>query len=98
LVREGYIEQHMATDDRRKRLLRLTVKGVELERALTAQQRERIQGAYKAAGAKAVQGFKDVMEGIMDSNDRWRFRRGDDNGVDLVSPPTVLASPRDGGS
>ena len=76
LVREGYIEQHMAVDDRRKRLLRLTEKGVELERALTAQQRKRIQGAYKAAGAQAVQGFKEVMQGIMDSSDRWRFEDG----------------------
>ena len=98
LVREGYIEQHMAKDDRRKRLLRLTVKGVELERALTAQQRERIQGAYKAAGAQAVQGFKNVMQGIMDSSDRWRFRRDDENGIDLVSPPIVSASHRDAGS
>ncbi len=78
LVREGYIEQHMATDDRRKRLLRLTEKGVALERALTAQQRKRIQGAYKAAGAKAVQGFKDVMHGIMDSGDCWRFEKPGD--------------------
>jgi DNA-binding MarR family transcriptional regulator len=75
LVREGYIEQLMATDDRRKRLLRLTEKGVALERALTAQQRKRIQRAYEAAGASAVQGFKDVMHGIMDSGDRWRFEK-----------------------
>jgi DNA-binding MarR family transcriptional regulator len=77
LVREAYIEQHMAIDDRRKRLLRLTEKGVALERALTAQQRERIQGAYKEAGAQAVLGFKEVMQGIMDGGDRWRFERDD---------------------
>ena len=75
LVREEYIEQHTAVDDRRKRLLRLTEKGVELERDLTARQRKRIEGAYKAAGADAVQGFKDVMQGIMDSGDRWRFEQ-----------------------
>jgi DNA-binding MarR family transcriptional regulator len=73
LLREGYIEQHMATDDRRKRLLRLTERGVALERALTARQRKRIQGAYETAGAEAVEGFKAVMQGIMDSGDRWRF-------------------------
>lgn len=77
LLREGYIEQHMATDDRRKRLLRLTQKGVALERALTARQRERIQGAYEAAGAEAVEGFKAVMQGIMDNADRWRFETKD---------------------
>jgi DNA-binding MarR family transcriptional regulator len=80
LVRENYIEQHMASDDRRKRLLRLTEKGVALERALTAKQRKRIEGAYKAAGAQAVQGFKEVMQGIMDSGDRWRFERGAETG------------------
>lgn len=78
LLREGYIEQHMATDDRRKRLLRLTEKGVALERALTAQQRKRIQGAYEAAGPEAVEGFKAVMHGIMDSADRWRFESTDE--------------------
>jgi DNA-binding MarR family transcriptional regulator len=78
LLREGYIEQHMATDDRRKRLLRLTERGVALERALTARQRKRIQGAYEAAGTEAVEGFKAVMQGIMDSADRWRFEPADE--------------------
>jgi len=73
LLREGYIEQRTSDQDRRKRLLTLTDKGVELEHQLTANQRKRIAKAYEAAGPDAVRGFKDVMHGIMDSGDRWRF-------------------------
>lgn len=98
LVREKYIEQHTAKDDRRKRLLRLTNKGVELERALTARQRERVERAYKAVGSEAVQGFKDVMQGIMDSGDRWRFEQ--DRGGALNTELRLLGSvgPKDGSS
>jgi DNA-binding MarR family transcriptional regulator len=98
LVREAYIEQHMAIDDRRKRLLRLTEKGVELERALTAQQRKRIRGAYETAGAEAVQGFKDVLQGIMDSSDRWRFERDDETGDGPSATAGVPPSAEDSGS
>ena len=98
LVRDGYIEQHMAVDDRRKRLLRLTETGVELERALTAQQRKRIQAAYKIAGVQAVQGFKDVLRGIMDSSDRWRFETGDAIGERSTASVTGSPSSRDAGS
>lgn len=73
LVREGYIVQRRSDLDRRKRLLHLTDKGVDLERRLAANQRERIARAYRDAGPDAADGFRAVMRGIMDAGDRWRF-------------------------
>jgi DNA-binding MarR family transcriptional regulator len=73
LVDEAYIVQRPGERDRRQRLLTLTVKGVELERRLTANQRERIAQAFRAAGADAVQGFNLVLHGIIDPEDRRRF-------------------------
>lgn len=72
LVREGYIAQKPGAD-RRQRLLHLTEKGSTLERELTSEQRLRIAGAYRDAGASAVEGFREVMLGIMDPDVRRRF-------------------------
>ncbi|HXQ49556.1 MAG TPA: MarR family transcriptional regulator [Stellaceae bacterium] len=76
LVSEGFIVQRPGSRDRRQRLLELTPKGVELERALSETQRHRIAKAYREAGSAAVDGFKRVMLGIMSSeSDRRRFER-----------------------
>ncbi len=69
LVRQDFIDQRRGTRDRRQRLLRLTEKGVALERPLTASQRERIARAYREAGAQAVEGYRRVLEGL---TDEWR--------------------------
>ncbi len=69
LVRQDFIDQRRGTRDRRQRLLYLTEKGVELERQLTASQRERIARAYRDAGAEAVEGYRKVLEGL---TDEWR--------------------------
>ncbi len=76
LVREGYIVQRPGTLDRRQRLLLLTDKGRALERDLTADQRMRIGTAYNDAGGRAVEGFRQVMLGIMDAAARTRFLAG----------------------
>jgi DNA-binding MarR family transcriptional regulator len=73
LVRDGYITQTTGTDDRRRRLLNLTPKGVELERQLSESQRQRVAGAYRRAGVEAVEGFRTVMLGLMNDDDRIRF-------------------------
>ena len=70
LLNDSYVEQRTDSDDRRKRLLHLTEKGADLERKLTANQRARIARAYREAGADAVDGFKKVMQGIMDATTR----------------------------
>jgi len=76
LVREGYINQKTDPDDRRRRTLTLTEKGETLEGQLTGCQSARIRGAYKAAGAQAVKGFKAVLTGIINAQDRSRFTGG----------------------
>ena len=77
LVRQGFIVQQTGKSDRRQRLLQLTPTGVELERALSENQRNRVARAYSESGAHAVEGFCKVMLGIMSSDlDRRRFRRG----------------------
>ncbi|MGA8400835.1 MAG: MarR family transcriptional regulator [Stellaceae bacterium] len=77
LVRRGFIVQHRGVQDRRQRLLELTEKGRDLERQLSAPQRARVAGAYRRAGAGAVDGFRKVLLGIIAStDDRRRFDRG----------------------
>ncbi len=76
LVRQGFIVQHTGKSDRRQRLLQLTPTGVELERQLSENQRQRIQRAYVEAGPHAVEGFRKVMLGVISGDaDRGRFRR-----------------------
>ena len=76
LVRQGFIVQRPGSRDRRQRLLELTAKGVELERQLSENQRQRIARAYRDAGATAVEGFRRVMLGIVSGEaDRRRFDR-----------------------
>ena len=76
LVRQGFIVQRAGKTDRRQRLLELTAKGIELERQLSENQRQRITRAFAEAGPEAVEGFRRVMLGIMSGDpDRLRFRR-----------------------
>ncbi len=72
LVREGFIVQHEGVKDRRQRLLELTPKGVDLERRLSESQRKRIARAYREAGAEAVQGYRNVLMGMIGEDDRKR--------------------------
>ncbi len=73
LVRDGFILQRPGARDRRQRLLELTDKGRELERRLSERQRARIARAYRDAGAEAVEGFRQVLLGMIDPPDRQRF-------------------------
>ena len=56
-------------------LVELTDKGKELERQLSETQRALIARAYRAAGAAAVEGFRKVLLGIINEEDRRRFPR-----------------------
>jgi DNA-binding MarR family transcriptional regulator len=77
LVRQGFIVQQTGKSDRRQRLLQLTPAGIELERELSENQRQRIERAFAEAGPQAVEGFRKVMLGIISSDlDRSRFRLG----------------------
>ena len=72
-MREQFIIQRPGKRDRRQRLLELTAKGNELERQLTQNQRERIARAYREAGAEAVQGYRKVILGMINEDDRRHF-------------------------
>ena len=73
LVSEGFVSVQKAQEDRRRRMLQLTDKGSVLERRLSEVQRARIGAAYRAAGGDAVEGYRKVLLGIIDENDRRRF-------------------------
>jgi DNA-binding MarR family transcriptional regulator len=73
LIDDGFITQRPGTRDRRQRLLNLTEKGVELERHLSADQRERIATAYREAGPQAVEGYRKVLLAMIDPRDRDRL-------------------------
>ena len=74
LVAQGYILQIQPQTDKRQRLLRLTDKGMALEKQLTEIQRNIIANAYQKAGMEAVSGFKTVLLGLLDKQeDRARF-------------------------
>ena len=76
LVRQGFIIQRPGVRDRRQRLLDLTSKGRELDRQLSEPQRVRVANAYRQVGARAVEGFRKVLLGIIaDEHDRRRFER-----------------------
>ena len=50
LVEQGFIVQKTGSRDRRQRLLELTAKGVDLERQLSENQRQRIAKALRRSG------------------------------------------------
>ncbi|CUH79426.1 MarR family protein [Tritonibacter multivorans] len=68
LVEDGLVESRVGTLDKRERNLTLTPRGEELEARLSDAQRARMRGAYKEAGPDAVQGFKKVLEAMMDQD------------------------------
>ncbi len=66
LVIDKLVDSKIGKRDRRERNLMLTQQGQELERRLSEAQRKRMRAAYKAAGPDAVQGFRTVLQNIMD--------------------------------
>ena len=75
LVEQGFVEQRTGTRDRRQRLLHLTDKGLELERQLSAPQRERVSRALKAAGPGAEEVWRSVMLDLVNEDDRARVEQ-----------------------
>lgn len=66
LLEDGLVEARVGRKDKRERLLHLTITGEALERELSDAQRARMRAAYRAAGPAAVQGFRQVLEAMMD--------------------------------
>ena len=73
LIEDGLVESRVGTVDKRERHLHLTDAGRALERELSDAQRDRVRAAYRAAGADAVQGFRQVLEAMMDDETRRQY-------------------------
>ena len=73
LLEDGLVEARVGRKDKRERHLFLTDKGKALERALSDAQRARMRAAYRAAGPQAVQGFRTVLEAMMDAEMRRQY-------------------------
>ena len=74
LFEDGLVEARVGKQDKRERHLYLTEKGRALERALSDAQRARMRAAYRAAGPTAVQGFRTVLEAMMDAEQRRQYQ------------------------
>lgn len=77
LVDEAFVRQQTDKEDRRRRRLYLTDKGVALESELTQRQSRRIAEASRESGAEAVAGFRAVMRGLINEQDRGRVAKRD---------------------
>ncbi|GLQ35390.1 MarR family transcriptional regulator [Amylibacter marinus] len=75
LVDDGLVESRVGVKDKRERNLYLTEAGTALDRELSDAQRARMRKAYRAAGPDAVQGFRIVLEQIMDNETLHHLRR-----------------------
>ncbi|WP_425310527.1 MarR family winged helix-turn-helix transcriptional regulator [Falsirhodobacter halotolerans] len=74
LLEDDLVEARVGRTDRRERNLHLTPKGIALERELSDAQRARMRAAYRAAGPAAVQGFRQVLEAMMDPEPRKQYQ------------------------
>lgn len=70
LVEDGLVESREGREDRRQRNLTLSPEGEALEAALSAPQRERVRRAYAQAGPEAVEGFRTVLEHMLNEAGR----------------------------
>jgi DNA-binding MarR family transcriptional regulator len=74
LLEDGFIDQRADPGDRRRKQLTLSDKGKALERELTTVQMDRFARAYREAGAEAVEGFRRVLTGIINPDERAQVR------------------------
>lgn len=80
LIEDGLVESRVGARDKRERNLFLTEVGGALERELSTAQRDRMRGAFRAAGPEAVSGFRTVLEAMMDGDMRRHYKRLKENG------------------
>jgi DNA-binding MarR family transcriptional regulator len=73
LIDDGLVESRVGVQDKRERHLHLTERGRDLERKLSEVQGRRVRAAYRAAGPEAVAGFRQVLEAMMDPEQRRQF-------------------------
>jgi hypothetical protein len=73
-IKDGLVEAKVGRNDKRERNLFLTDEGATLERKLSDAQRARMRRAFRDAGPDAVSGFRQVLEAMMDSDQRRRYQ------------------------
>jgi DNA-binding MarR family transcriptional regulator len=81
LIQDGLVESRVGKADKRERHLFLTEDGAALERTLSDAQRERMRVAYREAGPEAVSGFRQVLEAMMDSELRRKYKKLKEGGL-----------------
>jgi DNA-binding MarR family transcriptional regulator len=70
LVSEQFVRQETGSRDRRQRLLYLTETGETLFGELSGPQKARVANAYREAGAEAVAGYRKVLAGLLNAEER----------------------------
>jgi len=73
LIQDGLVESRVGRQDKRERNLILTATGKALEARLSEAQRGRMRAAFRAAGPQAVAGFRQVLEAMMDPDQRRQY-------------------------
>lgn len=71
----GLVSQATGQKDRRQRLLHLTDRGREVARELASLQRALFARAFRSAGPEAVAGFRQVLSGLVDEEERAGIMR-----------------------
>jgi DNA-binding MarR family transcriptional regulator len=75
LIEGDFVRQQQGTRDRRQRQLYLTEKGRNLERQISSIQQAKVAEAYREAGAEAVAGYRKVLAGLINEEDRAAILR-----------------------
>lgn len=70
LLEMGLVESRSAAVDRRQRLLRLTLEGERLERALSGSQRKKMASVFAAAGPEAERAWRSIMQAVAGGSTR----------------------------
>jgi len=74
LVEDGLVEARVGSRDKRERNLWLTDEGIDLETRLSEAQRRRLRVAFREVGPEAVSGFRQVLEAMMDPEQRRQYQ------------------------
>ena len=71
----GLVSQSAGQKDRRQRLVHLTDKGREVSQELASLQRALFARAFRSAGPEAVAGFRQVLGGLINEEERAGIMR-----------------------
>ena len=73
LLDDGIVEQRAGESDRRERRLHLTNTGLALENQVAQAQIKLLRDNFLGAGPEAVEGFRDVLMGLVPTAHKGRF-------------------------